>query len=171
MQHTPMKLSSSTIFSPYLDNEEAIIPILKGSDEATMEKAKWFLERLHTNTFHSTHPDMKLLSNNEIKKIFEKARTNNSDTIIMHEQDQYDLPSLKQYLITDMIKKIDKSIECWTDKDSRTAQGLALQSAQHVVQFDELFRTEYSEWMERSMNTEMTWDNFKNYWNGLCQEW
>ena len=89
----------------------------------------------------------------------------------MHEQDQYDLPSLKQYLITDMIKKIDQRIECWIDKDTRTVQRMALQCAQHVVQFDELFRTEYSEWMGRSMNTEMTWDNFKNYWNGLCQEW
>ena len=171
MSLLPDKITSSPNFSPSLDNEEEVIPLLKGLKDRTIMLVKDFLLTLHTDKYniHSIHPCFSLLSEEEINKIFDTVAKNNNDTKIMHEEDQYEMPSLKQYLISNMIEKIDKSIECLNDRDSREVQRMALNTARHVVFDNALFTTEYSEW-ESIMNSETTWNMFKEYWNGLYQE-
>ena len=172
MSSLPEEVTSSPIFSASLDNEEEIIPLLKGLDDLTITFVEEFLLTLHTDklNIHSMHPSCSLLSEAEIAKIFDTARKNNSDTQIMHEQDQYELPSLKQYLISTMIEKIEKSIQCLQDRDSRTVQRLALDTALHVVFDNALFTTEYLDW-EKKMDSETTWETFKEHWNDLYQEY
>jgi hypothetical protein len=46
---------------------------------------------------------------------------------------------------------------------------MALNTATHVVFDNALFTTEYSEW-KGIMNSETTWNIFKEYWNGLYEE-